>query len=126
MSHVTTVFALASLVALSACASAPAQLAPTVQNGWTTYAESRIRAPIPCGATPIQLTGDRLDTHVTGGCRQVRIAGAHNDIIVDIVPGGTIEIVGSNNDVFWAQTAPGPRPQLIDHGASNTFHRQEG
>ena len=126
MSHVTAVFTLAGLAALGACARAPAQLAPTVQDGWTTYAESRIHAPIPCSASPIQLTGNRLDTHVTGECQRVRITGAHNDIVVDIVPGGMIEIVGSNNDVFWTQTGPGPRPKLIDLGVSNTFHQHEG
>nr|WP_294508780.1 DUF3060 domain-containing protein [uncultured Rhodopila sp.] len=125
MSYVAAGLAFASLVALAACAQAPARLSPTVADGWTTYAESRIHAPIPCGATPIQLTGDRLDTHVTGDCRRVRITGAHNDIVVDIAPGGMIEIVGSNNDVFWTQTGPGPQPQLIDLGVSNTFHRHE-
>lgn len=126
MTHVTAPLALASLVVLCGCAQAPNRLSPTVADGWTTYAESRINAPIPCGATPIQLTGNRLDTHITGECQRVRITGAHNDIAVDIVPGGMIEIVGSNNDVFWTQTAPGPRPQLIDLGVSNTFHQSEG
>jgi hypothetical protein len=117
--------ALLGLATLAACAGAPRQLAPTVQGGWTTYAESRIRTPIPCGTTPIQLTGNHLATHLTGECRQVRITGAHNDIEVDIAPGGTIEILGSSTDVFWTQTRPGPRPQLINQGTNNTFHRRD-
>ena len=58
-----------------------------------------------------------------GPCRFVRISGSHNDIALDIVPGGTIEITGAHNDVNWRQTEPGPRPDLQDHGESNTFYR---
>jgi hypothetical protein len=96
---------------------------PLFQNGWAVYTQSRIHAPIPCGATPVQLSGDRLDTHMTGECGWVRITGAHNDIEVDSAPGGTIEVLGSNNDVFWRQSQRGAPPRLIDHGFSNTFHR---
>jgi hypothetical protein len=87
-----------------------------------TYAQSRIDTPIVCGAMPIQLTGNRLDTKVTGECQQIRITGAHNDIVVEIAPGGSIEILGSNDDVSWRQTQPGSPPRLIDTGANNTFH----
>jgi hypothetical protein len=39
------------------------------------------------------------------------------------VPGGTIEITGEHNDVFWHQQPPNPpRPRLLDSGSSNTFH----
>jgi hypothetical protein len=123
MRYLSAPFALAGLLTVAACASAPTHLTPTVQGGWTTYAESRIHTPIPCGTTPIMLTGNRLDTHLTGECEHVRITGGHNDIVIDIAPGGTIEIAGSNDDVFWTQTRPGPAPQLIDTGVSNTFHR---
>lgn len=109
-----------------ACAPPPAKLAPVEQAGWLTYSESRINAPIPCGSAPIQLTGDRLDTSLTGECHYVRITGAHNDIAINIAPGGTIEIVGTNNDVVWNQVRPGPPPNLINTGASNTFHQQQG
>lgn len=115
---------LTGLAGLAACAPPPKELAPVEQGGWLTYSESRIRAPIACGETPIQLTGSRLDTRLTGDCRYVRITGTHNDIEIEMVPGGTIEITGSNNDVFWSQLRPGPAPQLVNSGISNTFHRK--
>src|SRR5689334_5966354 len=126
MKHMPALLVLAGLGALAACEQQqPMQLAPSVQNGWMIYAESRIHQPIPCGQMPIQLNGDRLDTHLTGDCRQVRMTGAHNVVQVDIVPGGTIEVLGSNNDVVWYQTRPGTKPQLIDRGTSNSFHRRD-
>jgi Protein of unknown function (DUF3060) len=116
-------FMLGSLTILVTCAQPPRDLAPVEQGGWLTYSESRIRTPIACGPVPIQLAGSRLDTRLTGGCRYVRITGGHNDIQIDIAPGGTIELVGSNNDVVWKQIQPGPTPRLIDTGANNTFHQ---
>ena len=54
---------------------------------------------------------------LVGPCRFVRSQrGSHNDIAVDIVPAGTIDIIGGHNDVSWRQTGPGPRPDLQDHG----------
>ena len=119
-------YTLAGLALPGACAPPPARLAPVEQAGWLTYSESRISTPIPCGATPIQLTGDHLDTSLTGECQYVRITRTHNDIEISIAPGGTIEILGANNDVFWDQVRPGPPPHLINNGASNTFHRRQG
>jgi hypothetical protein len=118
-------YILIGLVMLGACAPSPTKLAPVEQGGWLIYSESRIRTPIACGPTPIQLTGDRLDTKLTGECHYVRITGAHNDIEIDVAPGGTIEMLGTNNDVFWNQVRPGPSPRLINNGSSNTFHQKQ-
>lgn len=118
-------YILIGLAMPGACAPPPAQLAPVEQAGWLTYRESRINTPIPCGPTPIQLTGDRLDTSLTGECHYVRITGAHNDVAIAIAPGGTIEILGTNNDVVWNQVRPGPPPNLINSGANNTFHQRQ-
>jgi len=53
----------------------------------------------------------------------VRVSGAHNDIFIDVTPGGTIEITGNHNDVSWRRIEPGPLPVLQDRGQSNSFHR---
>ncbi|MBS0641168.1 MAG: DUF3060 domain-containing protein [Proteobacteria bacterium] len=116
------IFAVLSLAGVTAGCVAPAELKPTFENGWTVYAESYIRKPIDCQGGKVQLNGDRLDTHLTNECQGVRVTGTHNDVEVDIAPGGGIEITGSHNDVFWHQARPGPRPRLIDSGVSNTFH----
>src|SRR5690349_17584663 len=83
-----------AVAVLGGCA-APSEPKPTVQDGWTVYAESHIRKPINCQGGNVQLNGDRLDTHLTNACQAVRVTGAHNDVQVDIAPGGTIEITGS-------------------------------
>jgi hypothetical protein len=92
-------------------------------TGMMHYSTSRTKQNITCAGQPIQLEGDRTELTLTGPCRFVRIAGSHNDIETDIMPGGTIEITGTNNDVTWHQIEPGPSPQLQNRGESNTFHR---
>ena len=76
-------------------------------------------AHLTCGPRPLLLTGDHQDLTVTGPCRYVRVAGRHNDISIDVVPGGTIDITGAHNDVTWHAAAT---PHLLDHGISNSFH----
>jgi hypothetical protein len=90
-------------------------------NGWDIHgSEAR---QIACGPRPVLLNGNHTDVTLTGPCRYVRVAGAHNDVTVTVVPGGTIEITGEHNDVFWHQQPPNPpRPRLLDSGSSNTFH----
>jgi hypothetical protein len=107
-----------------ACTNAPPS-PPLVQDGWLHYTTSRTKQSILCADMPIQLDGNRTDLLLTGYCRMVRIAGEHNDIRAQIIPGGTIEVVGAHNDIWWQQLGPGPRPRLIDNGASNTFHPEE-
>ena len=91
-------------------------------TGVTHYMTSRTKQNIACERQPIQLEGDRTELTLTGPCDFVRITGSHNDIEINIVPGGTIEITGAHNDVTWRQIEPGPPPRLQNRGESNTFH----
>jgi Protein of unknown function (DUF3060) len=113
------------LAGAAACNTAT-PLPPVVQGGWVHYTTSRTTQNIPCGDMPIQLEGNHTDLTLTGYCRYVRITGEHNDIRIQIAPGGTIEIAGQHNDVWWQQVGPGPRPNLVNSGSSNTFHREQG
>jgi Protein of unknown function (DUF3060) len=110
--------------AASACTNATPE-PPVVQNGWLHFTTSRARQMIPCSNMPIQLDGNRTETSLTGFCRNLRIAGEHNDVRVQVAPGATIDVVGRHNDVWWRQMGPGPRPALLDSGGSNSFHREE-
>jgi hypothetical protein len=110
-------------MAATACTS-PNPTGPTVQNGVVLYADSRVNQNIACDGRPIQLSGNRTEIRLTGPCQFVRLTGEHNDIWVDLVPGGTFEITGGHNDVRWRQIQPGPRPVLVDRGESNTFHSE--
>ena len=109
---------------LTGCAHEATQ-APVTRDGWLHYADSRARGTYPCKDMPVSLDGNRNDVRLTGGCQRVRVAGDHNDVHVDVAPGGTIEVTGGHNDVTWRQTAPGPKPELKDTGASNSFHHEE-
>jgi Protein of unknown function (DUF3060) len=112
--------AFAFVLAASACSHPPQP--PVVQNGWLTYRTSYTSATIHCGDQPIALAGDHTSLQLVGSCTNVRLAGSHNDVEVDIVPGGEITITGSHNDLTWHRAAPGPPPHLTDQGKSNTFH----
>jgi Protein of unknown function (DUF3060) len=116
---------LACAVCLSACGASTRAPTATLQDGWVTYADSRVAQRIACDDRPVLLTGNRNELHLVGDCRQVRIAGEHNDISVNVAPGGTVEITGSHNDVNWTYARPGGRPQLLDHGKENSFHFEE-
>lgn len=107
---------LAGLVLCAASYGVPA----AAQSQWDTY--GRV-SKVTCQGRPVLLQGNHTDVTVTGPCRYVRVAGAHNDVTVDVAPGATIEITGAHNDVWWRSRIPGPRPVLLDHGESNTFHR---
>ncbi len=95
---------------------------PTVENGWTVYRQTRLAARVPCGDGPVLIAGNRVEMHLTGACRLVRISGNHNDVSVEVAPGGTIEITGAHNDVTWTMPSPGARPTLTDSGKENSIH----
>jgi len=51
------------------------------------------------------------------------VSAVHNDIFIDVIPGGMIEITGNHNDVSWRRIERGPLQVLQDRGQSNSFHR---
>lgn len=121
MKLVTTRIMLICLTFATACTNEPKP--PTITaNGVVQYTTSRTKQTVPCDGRPIDIASDRNDMTLTGPCQFVRVSGAHNDVFVDIIPGGTIEITGNHNDVSWRTIQPGPLPILQDKGQSNSFH----
>ena len=117
-----TAVLLAAALAATGAAAWAAQNPPA--GAWDVYTD-RVKT-ITCTADrPVLLKGSHTELTLTGPCRYVRLTGAHNDIMVTLVPGGTFEITGEHNDVFWTPLDPrGRRPVLLNHGYSNTFHRR--
>jgi hypothetical protein len=115
----------AAIALLVAGCKSTTPLIAVEQNGFAVYTASQAAATIPCDARPVQLNVSRADLRVTGPCRFVRLTGEHNDVFVELAPGGSIEITGSHNDVTWRQLQPGPEPTLVDRGESNTYHHDE-
>lgn len=114
------------LAALLTCIATPALAQSQDPNAWEIY--GREARQITCGVRPVLLNGSHSTVTLSGPCRYVRVAGAHNDVILSIIPGGTIEITGEHNDVFWHLTNPvaTQKPVLLNKGYSNTFHRRTG
>jgi Protein of unknown function (DUF3060) len=110
-------------IAVQAFAATP--IPPVEQNGWLVYQDSHISQTAPCTQQPILLNGSHTDFTLNGACENVRVAGEHNDISIQVGPAATIEITGAHNDVTWQQVIPGPPPHLLDSGTSNTFHHGE-
>jgi hypothetical protein len=106
-----------------ACTNMPPEPPVVAGDGTLHYKTSRTKQQIDCDGRPIELAGNRTEMSLIGPCRFVRVSGSHNDIALDVVPAGTIQVTGTNNDVSWRQTAPGPRPELENLGRSNSFHR---
>ena len=106
------------------CALSPSALGqpaqPRLKDGWDAYGYADL---VVCRDNPVLLLGHHMDVKVRGGCHYVRVAGSHNDVRVDLAPGGTIEITGAHNDVTW-RLPPGAQtgPVLLNHGESNDFH----
>jgi hypothetical protein len=114
------VIALISVIPTQAFAAKPTP--PVQENGWLIFRDSYITEAIPCRTQPILLQGNHTTIILNGMCSYVRVAGWHNDIVVEVVPAATIEITGEHNDVTWMQVVHGPPPRLFDRAASNTFH----
>ena len=112
----------ACLAACSGCTPQPPQLDSA---GVLHYGTSHTSEKLACAVHPIQLDGDHTDITLTGSCTFVRLAGSHNDVAVNVAPGGTIDITGSSNDVYWYQVAAGPSPNLLNQGKDNAFHKSE-
>lgn len=113
--------AIVGLSLLAGCAYTTTA-APVVENGWVVYRQTRLAARVPCDDRPVLIAGNRVEMHLTGACREVRISGDHNDVSVQVAPGGTIEITGAHNDVTWTMPTPGTPPTMLDHGKSNSIH----
>jgi hypothetical protein len=122
MRSTATKIVLICLASGVACTNEPKPPVVTA-DGTIQYVTSRTKQTVSCDERPVDIASDRNVMTLTGSCRFVRVSGAHNDIFIDVIPGGTIEITGDHNDVSWRRIEPGPRPILQDRGQSNSFHR---
>ncbi len=123
MRRVAIGIALICLVSIAGCQNTPPEPPVLAGDGVLHYKTSRTAHTITCDDRPISLDGDRTELKLIGPCRSVVITGSHNDIALDILPAGRIAITGAHNDVTWNLIESGPRPELLNQGESNTFHR---
>jgi Protein of unknown function (DUF3060) len=114
---------LITLTLLTGCQTDRVRPLVNVNDGRQHFTQDRATATATCDGRPFVVDADRVSLRIGGPCRQIVIAGDHNDIEVSMLPGGVVEITGAHNDVTWRQMGRGPRPVLSDRGQSNSFHR---
>ena len=113
-----------SCLAAGAGCARPSNQPPTIDaRGTAHYTASYVSQTVACDGRPVVLEGSRTDMDLRGACSWVMLAGSHNDVTVDMAPGGRFYITGSHNDVTWGQSGSGTPPLMQDRGVSNTFHR---
>lgn len=111
--------------ALAACKQPPLPAPPSPSpGGWTRVSESATGA-ITCGELPVLVDISHATVRLAGNCGYVRVLGEHLDVYVEMAPGGTVDITGAHNDVYWTQARRGPPPTLLNRGDNNTFHEPE-
>ena len=98
---------------------------PTLANGIETYQASHVEGDVRCDGAPLVLAGSHTSLRLYGDCRQVRVEGEHNDILVQVPPGAVIETTGAHNDVTWTAARRSTRPVLLDRGSRNSFHHAD-
>jgi hypothetical protein len=67
-------------------------------------AGSNARFSGDCRGEDASLAGSSNTVTIRGACRAFQIAGGDNRVLIDMSPGGTIKIYGSNNQVSWTST----------------------
>ena len=77
----------------------------------------------PCNGQPTAFDGNHKDVILEGGCRTVRVAGSHVDLVAYVEPGATIEVTGSHDTIVYRQVERGAAPRWIDQGAGNELLR---
>lgn len=115
-----TALVLAAALAAGCTPDAPT---PNLSDGRDHFTKGGATGAVACSERPFELDANRVSLTIAGPCREAIVTGNHNDVAVDVLGGGVVEITGSHNDVTWRQAGPGPRPALLDRGRSNTFHR---
>jgi Protein of unknown function (DUF3060) len=75
-----------------------------------------------CRGQDANLSGSGNTVTIHGGCRAFQIAGGDNRVLVDMAPGGTIKVFGSNNEVSWSSTG---EVEVTTVGQDNRVTREQ-
>jgi hypothetical protein len=115
-------FAFASAVATAGIAVGVTAGAGTARaaDPAVNFAGSNTRFTGDCHGQDASLAGSGNTVTIRGACRAFQIAGGDNRVLVDMAPGGTIKIYGSNNQVSWTSTG---EVDVTTVGQNNTVTR---
>ncbi len=75
---------------------------------------------LDCNQEAAAVNGNANRVVLHGACRSLHVTGAHNEVEVDLRPGGALTIVGADNHVLYTPIVPGPTTSLqgVDNSAA--------
>lgn len=110
-----------ALPAMVGCAALCVAAAGTVdaQSGnQSSFTGSNQTGSLDCNKGPAQVMGSYNVLRISGACSSLQVAGSGNKITVELGPGGTLNVSGSNNAITWTST-DGKPPTLTSKGSGN-------
>jgi Protein of unknown function (DUF3060) len=84
----------------------------------SSFAGSNQTGSLDCNKGPAQVMGSYNVLRISGACSGLQVAGSGNKITVELGPGGTLNVSGSNNAITWSST-DGKPPTLTSAGSGN-------
>lgn len=102
----------AGLLLLAGCVPRPPAIVD-LNDGYTHIAAG---GTFDCDGRPVAVDSSHQDVVLQTGCRQVRVSGSHDDLIVYVEPGASIEVTGVLDRVIYRLVRRGAPPQWIDRG----------
>ena len=111
MARKTSVFA--AMLAGAAGVTAAAQASVNFAGTNSSFAGD-------CGGQDASLAGSGNTVTIRGDCRSLQISGDGNRVLVDMAPGGSIKVYGSNNQVSWSSKG---QVEVKTNGPGNTVSR---
>jgi len=76
-----------------------------------------------CAGRDVEIDGSGGHHVLTGGCRSIAIRGSGNVVNAEIMPGTRIAMTGSDNQVAFVLSAPGPDPIVSVAGGNDRAWR---
>lgn len=84
----------------------------------SSFLGSNQTGSLDCNKGPAQVMGSYNVLRISGACSGLQVAGSGNKITVELGPGGTLNVSGSNNAITWSST-DGKPPTLTSAGSGN-------
>ena len=104
---------------LAGCLPGP----PVVVNPDDGFTHIARGGTFDCQGQPIAVDAMHKDVVLRNDCRRVWIAGSHDDVIVYVDPGASIEVTGVGDSVVYRLLRRGAAPKWSDRGQDNELLR---
>jgi outer membrane protein OmpA-like peptidoglycan-associated protein len=104
-------------VAVGGSLAAPGGPPPIVIAG------SGVGQSADCAGRDVEIDGSGGNHVLRGGCRSIAIRGSNNVVNAEILPGTRIAMMGSDNQVAFVLTEPGPDPIVSVAGSNDRAWR---